>query len=38
MLDPQDIMIHRLKELQVNNIKEEEYYKLMIFFTNCKLN
>lgn len=34
LLDPQDILINRLKELQVNNIKEDEYYKLMIFFTN----
>ncbi len=36
MLDSQDILIHRLKELQVHNLKEEEYYKLMMFFTNCK--
>lgn len=27
--------MNRMKELQVNNLKEDEYYKLMIFFTNC---
>lgn len=34
LLDPQDIMMVRIKDLQQNNIKEDEYYKLMIFFTN----
>lgn len=37
LLDPQEILVNRLKELQVNNLKEDEYYKLMIFFSNCKL-
>lgn len=34
LLDPQDIMMVRIKDLQQNNIKEDEYYKLMIFITN----
>lgn len=34
LLDPQEILVNRLKELQVNNLKEDEYYKLMIFFSN----
>lgn len=34
LLDPQEIMIVRIKDLQQNNLKEDEYYKLMIFFSN----
>lgn len=34
LLDPQDIMLHRIKDLQAFNLKEDEYYKLMIFFSN----
>lgn len=34
ILDPQEVLMNRMKELQVNNLKEDEYYKLMIFFTN----
>lgn len=34
LLDPQDIMLNRIKDLQAFNLKEDEYYKLMIFFAN----
>ncbi len=36
LLDPQELLITRMKDLQQYNLKEDEYYKLMMFFTNCK--
>lgn len=36
--DPQDLMATRLKDMQLHNLKEEEYFKLMIFFTNVIQN